>query len=370
VMECDEESTVAEVVEGWLATKTDEWKDENGATAATTVVYRRASAEVLLQGDVLADYDFVHLALSTHAGTETLQLELTMQIEQPEEAAESVVAEASPELDFKLHDLRWLRPSDRSALDESAQGLAGADDSLDEDLDENLASIIDSLRRDPLAEVKPESRAEIWKLRGEFCAYPPMLAKVIQAVPSWSNPGMLTDIDQLVRMWAKPSPEEALQLLDPRFWAGASMVDEAVSQADNPVLQRTHSDSGMDRPQDFVRVNSLIAREYAVHCLVSMPDSHVMTYMLQLSQLMKLEVELTDSPLAALLMYRALRNPTLIGQSLYWSIRSELYDASVYSHMSLVSSQCLHKPHTIRRLIGPSVPTRSMLLRVSVSGLF
>ena len=43
--------------------------------------------------------------------------------------------------------------------------------------------------------------------------------------------------------------------------------------------------------------------------------------MLQLSQLMKLEENLSDSPLAALLMYRALRNPTLLGQALYWSIR-------------------------------------------------
>ena len=342
VMECDEESTVVEVVKGWLDTKSDEWKTENGATASSTVVYRRASAEVLLQGDVLADYDFVHLALSTHAPlpeAETLQLSLTMQIEQPSPTPllppRDVVPEASSSLDFKLHDLRWLRPSDRSTVDESAQGLS----SLDEDLDDNLASIIDSLRRDPLVDVKPESRAEIWKLRGEFCAYPPMLAKVIQAVPSWSNPGMLTDIDQLVRMWAKPSPEEALQLLDPRFWAGAEMVDSAASQAENPVLQRSQSDSGLDRTSDTVRVNSLIAREYAVHCLVSMPDDHLGIYMLQLSQLMKLEVELTDSPLAALLMYRALRNPTLIGQSLYWSIRSELYDASVYSHLSLYLRQ-------------------------------
>jgi|EP01046_Picozoa_sp_COSAG06_P013361 hypothetical protein len=54
---------------------------------------------------------------------------------------------------------------------------------------------------------------------------------------------------------------------------------------------------------------------------------------------MKLERNLSDSPLAALLMYRALRNPTLIGQSLYWSIRSELYDGSVYSHLSLYLRQ-------------------------------
>ena len=59
-----------------------------------------------------------------------------------------------------------------------------------------------------------------------------------------------------------------------------------------------------------------------------MPDQDLNLYMLQLSQLMKLETDLTSSPLASFLMYRALRNPTLIGQSLYWHIRSELYNTA------------------------------------------
>jgi|EP01043_Picozoa_sp_COSAG02_P033596 phosphatidylinositol kinase/protein kinase (PI-3 family) len=71
--------------------------------------------------------------------------------------------------------------------------------------------------------------------------------------------------------------------------------------------------------------------------------------MLQLSQLMKLEENLSDSPLAALLMYRALRNPTLIGQSLYWSIRSELYNSSVYTHLSLYLRQYMDHCGTHRQ---------------------
>ena len=58
----------------------------------------------------------------------------------------------------------------------------------------------------------------VWNHRGEFCAYPQMLAKVIQSVPSWSSPRDLRSLEDAVRIWAKPSPEEALQLLDPRFW--------------------------------------------------------------------------------------------------------------------------------------------------------
>ena len=71
--------------------------------------------------------------------------------------------------------------------------------------------------------------------------------------------------------------------------------------------------------------------------------------MLQLSQPMKLEESLSDSPLAALLMYRALRNPTLIGQSLYWSIRSELYNSSVYTHLSLYLRQYMDHCGTHRQ---------------------
>ena len=109
-----------------------------------------------------------------------------------------------------------------------------------------------------------------------------------------------------------------MQLLDPRFWDAAGIGDaESVENM----------------------ASSMQCREYAVRSLVHMPDCDLYLYMLQLSQLMKLERNLTESPLAALLMYRALRNPFLIGQSMYWSIRSELYDTENCAHLSLFLRQ-------------------------------
>jgi hypothetical protein len=218
VTECSDSSTVKDIVEGWLESKEAGWRAEHSAMIESVVVYRRALSEVLQHADTLVDYDFVHLALSTHTGPQTLRIELTVQIDQEYSEAAGGAAPApvdDPELEFRLHDLRWLRPTDRSAVDDST--TRGGDD----DVNEKFASIVDGLRRDPLIDVEGDAKAEIWNHRGEFCAYPQMLPKVIQAVPSWSNPNVLRSLDHVLRTWAKPSPEEALQLLDPRFWAAA-----------------------------------------------------------------------------------------------------------------------------------------------------
>lgn len=222
VMECNAESTVQNIVEAWLASKSAEWKSEHSATVESTVVYRRAQSEVLQHADTLVDYDFVHLALSTHATPQMLRIELTMQIDQEysEAAAGSVSAPTGedPDLMFRLHNLCWLRPSDRSVVHESPTRT-----DTQNEVAEELTSIVERLRRDPLLDVEADLKGVIWNHRGEFCSYPRMLAKVIQSVPSWSNPSDLRSLDHVLRTWAKPSPEEALQLLDPRFWESVAI---------------------------------------------------------------------------------------------------------------------------------------------------
>ena len=78
-----------------------------------------------------------------------------------------------------------------------------------DEVTEELAAIVERLRRDPLLDVEGDLKGMVWNHRGEFCAHPSMLAKVIQSVPSWSNPSDLRNLDHVVRTWAKPSPEEA-----------------------------------------------------------------------------------------------------------------------------------------------------------------
>eukprot|EP01043_Picozoa_sp_COSAG02_P033598 COSAG02_NODE_2300_length_9188_cov_57.987787_6_plen_1400_part_00 len=231
VMECHAESTVQNVLEAWLESKPAEWKAEHGATIESTAVYRRALGEVLQHTDILVDYDFVHLALSTHTGPQTLRIELTMQVDQDYSEAAAGAAPApteDPALKFRLHDLCWLRPSHRLAVDQSS-----AHTDTQDEVTEELAAIVERLRRDPLLDVEGDLKGMVWNHRGEFCAHPSMLAKVVQSVPSWSNPSDLRNLDQVVRTWAKPSPEEALQLLDPRFWEGL-MTDNSGGELTSP----------------------------------------------------------------------------------------------------------------------------------------
>ena len=216
VMECNTDTTVMNVVEEWLVSKPEEWKTEHNASTETTVVYRRALSEVVQHADILVDYDFVHLMLSTHTGPQTVRIELTAQVDPDYTEAAAGAAPTpvdDPEFEFKLHDLQWLRSSEGSTPEKSALHAVGTCEPTGV-----LADIVDSLRRDPLLDVAEGLKDMIWKHRCEFSAYPLMLAKVIQSMPSWKNPRDLQSLDHVLRVWAKPSPEEALQLLDPRFW--------------------------------------------------------------------------------------------------------------------------------------------------------
>lgn len=58
-------------------------------------------------------------------------------------------------------------------------------------------------------------------------------------------------------------------------------------------------------------------REFAVRCLADITDTQLVDYMLQFTQTMKQET-LTESALAKFLMYRALKNPYNVGQTMYW----------------------------------------------------
>lgn len=97
----------------------------------------------------------------------------------------------------------------------------------------------------------------------------------------------------------------------------------------------------MDSEDVFIK--TMRCREFAVHCLAGMPDHDVASYMLEFAQLMKKETLLTESPLAAFLMYRALRNPYLVGQALYWNIRSEMHDEDLFPRFSLFLRQYLDR---------------------------
>lgn len=65
-------------------------------------------------------------------------------------------------------------------------------------------------------------------------------------------------------------------------------------------------------------------RNYAVTILNSLTDAEVSDFLPQLVQVLKYELH-HDSPLARLLVERALRNRSRIGHSFFWFLRAEMH---------------------------------------------
>ena len=312
IVECDTDSKVENVIDDYLRSRGGEWPGGK----ESVVIQRHALCEALAHDEWLIDYNFVRarVALEEHP---TIELTLAARAPKP---ADSVVEGAEVQLSaddvrFRLADLHWLRGHNKPAtgLDRQAGGQPN-DATIDEILNTSL--------REPLLQpISAANKRKIWSCREQLGRHPQMLGSLLQAVPSWDAPGAVKDVFHLLETVARPCPQEAMQLLDPRFWRAAGLTRDPGSL-------------------DYI-ASSLACREYAVQCLVHMPDQELNLYMLQLSQLIKLEENLTESPLAALLMYRSLRNPFLIGQALYWGLRSELYEASVCTHMSYFLRQYL-----------------------------
>jgi len=77
-----------------------------------------------------------------------------------------------------------------------------------------------------------------------------------------------------------------------------------------------------------------------VRCLVGMSDSSLCSYLLPLTQVLKLE-QLQTSDLATFLMYRALTSPYSVGQALYGLLRAEMHEARFFVNCGLFLRQYL-----------------------------
>ena len=67
-----------------------------------------------------------------------------------------------------------------------------------------------------------------------------------------------------------------------------------------------------------------MVREFAVRQLDRLNDSNLGEVFLQLTQVLKYEPE-HDSPLARMLLRRAIRNPLRLGHVFFWMLRSEMH---------------------------------------------
>jgi len=72
------------------------------------------------------------------------------------------------------------------------------------------------------------------------------------------------------------------------------------------------------------RFSNSFVRAHAVKCLSAASDSELRNFLLQLVHAVKYE-PYHDSPLARFLLARALQNYHLIGQQLFWHMKSEMH---------------------------------------------
>lgn len=147
------------------------------------------------------------------------------------------------------------------------------------------------IHRDPLYELTPADINLLRTYRYYQKHSPDALSKCLRAV-DWSTNNAAHDVADMLRLWAPLTPEHALDLLD------AGFMDAHI-------------------------------RAHAVKALEDLNDNKLISYLLQLTQVLKYESYL-DCDLARFLLRRALENQR-VGHFFFWYLRSEMHipEASV-----------------------------------------
>jgi phosphatidylinositol-4,5-bisphosphate 3-kinase len=149
---------------------------------------------------------------------------------------------------------------------------------------------------DPLYPLESKDKQLLWKYRDYCTNYPRGLAKFLVSVPK-TDRNAVQESYRLLDIWTKPSPHDALELLDSKF-------------ADTNV------------------------REYAVQQLENLTEDELQAYLLQLVQVLKYE-PYHDSPLARFLLRHALRS-RLIGHTIFWLLKSEIHVEEISERYGLL----------------------------------
>jgi phosphatidylinositol-4,5-bisphosphate 3-kinase len=139
---------------------------------------------------------------------------------------------------------------------------------------------------DPFIEMTESDRAMLWRFRYILRKSPSLIPKFLLAV-NWFEPESVAEAYNLLYTWEPFSFVESLQMLDGRF------------------------------PDPKVRAA-------AVQMLGGLTDTELLSFLLQLTQLLKFEQH-HDSALARFLLRRAIASPEKIGQTFFWFLRSEVH---------------------------------------------
>lgn len=148
---------------------------------------------------------------------------------------------------------------------------------------EQLRQLYRIFHYDALHELSEDDKILLWKYREVLVDCPKALPWVLRAV-NWMQPFDVYEMHTLLHRWRELSPLDALQLLDARF-----------------------ADS--------------LARSFATRCIDMMSDVLLRSCLLQLIQVVKIELY-HYSPIARLLLRRALASPYVIAHNMFWFLVS------------------------------------------------
>jgi phosphatidylinositol-4,5-bisphosphate 3-kinase len=133
-------------------------------------------------------------------------------------------------------------------------------------------------------------KKQIWQARFDLASNPAHLPVVLRSV-NWQDPHAAQEAYDLLSVWSPMSPLQSLELLGHRY-------------------------------------GDYRVRQYAVRRLEEFTDTELGEFVLQLTQALKVE-PFHRSPLAFFLIRRALASPELVGQTLFWQLRSEMHNPRV-----------------------------------------
>jgi len=156
---------------------------------------------------------------------------------------------------------------------------------------------------------------------------PKALSKFLLSVP-WRYPKAVQLARQFLHGWKRAEPINALELLDLRY-------------ADTEI------------------------RQYAVNIISELPDDQFNLFLLQLVQCLKNELY-HDSPLARLLIERALRSTHQIGHSLFWSLKAELHNSQCKERFILVIEEYLKAANSHRIQLTNQISLVNQLLEFAL----
>ena len=173
----------------------------------------------------------------------------------------------------------------------------------------DMQKINEIMEKSPFDELNNYDKEVLWTNRYSLAKMPSIVPRLLMCF-NYNDPRHLIELEKIFELAKELNPVQALELLSGKY------LHESI-------------------------------RNFAVKCLKKASWVDVSNYLLQLVQGLKYEID-HDSELARFLLTMAINHPVTIGHSLFWSLRSEMYNQDVQQRFGLYLEVFLNK-------IGPTL---------------